>query len=41
MQNCEVKELSITEPVIDSEVSQKEKNKYLIITHIYNLEKWY
>ena len=33
------------EPVIDREVSQKEKNKYLILTdthtHIYNLEKWY
>ena len=30
------------EPVIDSEVSQKEKNKYINThTHIYNLEKWY
>ena len=33
------------EPVIQSEVSQKEKNKYHILTHIYifigNLEKWY
>ena len=31
-------------PVIQSEVSQKEKNKYHILTHIYifigNLEKW-
>ena len=31
------------EPIIQSEVSQKEKNKYHILTHIYiqNLEKWY
>ena len=25
------------EPVIDSEVSQKEKNKYRILTHIYGI----
>ena len=24
-----------------SEVSQKEKNKYHILMHIYNLERWY
>ena len=24
-----------------SEVSQKEKDKYCILTHIQNLEKWY
>ena len=29
------------EPIIQSEVSQKEKDKYHIITHIWNLEKWY
>ena len=31
------------EPVIQSEVSQKEKNKYHILMHIYreNLEQWY
>ena len=31
------------EPVIQSEVSQKEKNKYHILTHIWNLliERWY
>src|SRR5574337_1150300 len=27
------------EPVIQSEVSQKEKNKYHILTHIYGLKK--
>ena len=29
------------EPVIQTEVSQKEENKYHILTHIGNLEKWY
>ena len=29
------------ETVIQSEVSQKEKNKYHILTHMWNLEKWY
>ena len=31
------------EPILQHEVSQKEKNKYLILMHIYiwNLEKWY
>ena len=29
------------EPIIQSEVSQKEKDKYHILTHIYDLEKWY
>ena len=29
------------ETVIQSEVSQKEKNKYCILTHVWNLEKWY
>ena len=29
------------EPIIWSEVSQKEKDKYLILTHIWNIEKWY
>ena len=29
------------EPIIQSEVSQKEKDKYHILTHIQNLEKWY
>ena len=28
------------EPIIQSEVSQKEKDKYRILTHIRNLEKW-
>ena len=27
------------EPIIQSEVSQKEKDKYHILTHIYDLEK--
>ena len=27
------------EPIIQSEVSQKEKDKYHILTHIQNLEK--
>ena len=27
--------------VIESEVSQKEKNKHRILTYILNLEKWY
>ena len=29
------------EPIIQSEVSQKEKEKYHIYTYIRNLEKWY
>ena len=29
------------ESVIQSEVSQKEKNKYLINAYVWNLEKWY
>ena len=29
------------EPIIQSEVSQKEKNKYCILMHIQNLEGWY
>ena len=29
------------EPIIQSEVSQKEKDKYCILIHIWNLEKWY
>ena len=28
-----------TEPIIQSEVSQKEKDKYRIITHIYRMQK--
>ena len=27
------------EPIIQSEVSQKKKNKYLILTHIYGIQK--
>ena len=27
------------EPVIQSEISQKEKNKFYILTYIWNLEK--
>ena len=27
------------EPVTQSEVSQKEKNKYCILTHMYGIEK--
>ena len=27
------------EPVIQSEVSQKEKDKYCILTHIYGIKK--
>ena len=29
------------EPIIQSEVSQKEKDKYHILTHVKNLEKRY
>ena len=29
------------ETAIQSEVSQKDKNKYRILTHMWNLEKWY
>ena len=29
------------EPIIQSEVSQKEKDKHRICTYIWNLEKWY
>ena len=29
------------ESIIQSEVSQKEKDKYCILTHIQNLEKWF
>ena len=29
------------EPIIQSEVSQKEKDKYWILTYVWNLEKWY
>ena len=28
------------EPIIQSEVSQKEKHQYSILTHIWNLERW-
>ena len=27
--------------IIQSEVSQKEKDKYCILTHIQNLKKWF
>ena len=30
-------ELDETEPIIESEVSQKEKDKYCIVTHIYRI----
>ena len=26
--------------VIQNEINQKEKNKYCILTHMWNLEKW-
>ena len=29
------------EPIIQSELSQKEKDKYRISTHIWTLERWY
>ena len=29
------------ESVIQSEISQKEKNKYHILLYMWNLEKWY
>ena len=29
------------EPIIQSEVSQKEKDKYRVLTHIWDLERWY
>ena len=28
------------EPIIQSEVSQKDKNHYSILTYIWNLERW-
>ena len=31
----------VNEPIIQSEVSQKEKNKYQTLIHIRNLERWY
>ena len=41
--NCAIAEMWMDlETVIQSEVSQKEKKKYRILTHIcWNLEKWY
>ena len=27
------------EPIIQSEVNQKEKNKYCILTHVYEIQK--
>ena len=37
------KKTSNQEPIIQSKVSQKEKDKYCILTYIYiwNLERWY
>ena len=32
--------ITILEPIIQGEVSQKEKNKYCILTHIYGLLWW-
>ena len=29
------------EPTVQSEVSQKEKDKYCILTRVWNLERWY
>ena len=29
------------EPIIQSEVSQNDKDKYCILTYMWNLEKWY
>ena len=29
------------EPIIQSEVSQKKKDKYRVLTHIWDLERWY
>ena len=29
------------ESIIQSEVSQKERNKYCILTHGWNLDRWY
>ena len=29
------------DPIIQSEVSQKEKDRYHILTYMWNLEKWY
>ena len=29
------------EPIIQSKVNQKEKDKYHILTYIWNLEEWY
>ena len=29
------------EPIIQSEISQKEKDKYCILIYIQNIEKWY
>ena len=28
------------EPIIQNEVSQKEKHQYSILMHIWNLERW-
>ena len=40
LESVELRKVNL-EPVIQSEVSQKEKNKYYILTHIWNVEKWY
>ena len=44
IKNHIVKELGLRwmklEPIMQSEVSQKEKHQYSILTHIWNLERW-
>ena len=39
-ESVQVRQMNL-EPVIQSEISQKEKNKYHINAYIWNLEKWY
>ena len=31
--------MNLLEPIIQSEISQKEKDKYCILTHIYGIQK--
>ena len=39
MYECEIWTIKKTEPIILSEVSQKEKHQYSILTHIYGIYK--
>ena len=38
MQSVELMQMNL-EPLIESEASQKEKNKYCTLTHLYGIQK--